>query len=344
MSHCLKPIIYKEYSYLFNEIKCPICGKIFTLNYDKILRTYRNLKKNLNVFLCCSSSCSSKYMLQKLGNPSKLQWVKDKKEKTFYKNHGCKHNWASKDPKLNGRTTRKERYGKESFAQTDKYKALWQDKERTKRIMKKQHDTKEKNGTLPGNPKSLKKLKDTLSKRTKEEQQRINNKQQETKKRNGTTSSSFLFQQKRYNTMKRNGTLGGQRSKQEIRCFELLKTKFPDAEHSYRDNERYPFSCDMYIPSLDLFIECHFGFAHGGEPFDFNNQKHLEEVERCRLKQEEIRFDGKKKKSYAEKIKVWTESDPLKLEIFHKNNLNYKIFYTEKEFGDWIENVTDSTR
>lgn len=339
MSHCLKPIIYKKYSYLFNEIKCPICGKLFTLNYSKILRTYRNLEKKLNVFLCCSSSCSSKYMLQILGNPSKLQWVKDKKEATFYKNYGVKHNWASKDPKLNGRATCKEKYGKEYFAQTDEYKILWNDKERTKRIVKKQHDTKEKNGTLPGNLKSIKKLKDTLSKRTKEEQQRINKKQQETKKRNGTTSSSFLFQQKRYNTMKKNGTLGGSRSKQEIKCFELLKTKFPDAVHSYRDEKRYPFSCDMYVPSKDLFIECHFGFAHGGEPFNLNNSKHLQEVNKCKIKQNEIRFDGKKKRSYAEKIKVWTESDPLKLETFIDNKLNFKIFYTEKEFLKWFETI-----
>lgn len=344
MSHCLKPMIYKKYSYLFEKIKCPICGKIFTLNYDKILRTYRNLEKKLNVFLCCSSSCSSKYMLQKLGNPSKLQWVKDKKEKTFIKNHNCRHNFASKDPELNGRAGRKRKYGKEYFAQTNEYKILWEDKERTRIIVQKQHNTKEKNGTLPGNKKSLEKLRNTLSKRTKEEQQRINNQRQETKRHNGTTSSSFSFQQKRYNTMKKNGTLGGSRSKAEIRCYELLKTKFPDSQYSYRDDNRYPFNCDMYIPSQDLFIECHFGFAHGGEPFDSNNIKHLKEVERCNLKKEEVRFDGRKKISYSEKIKVWTVSDPKKLETFHKNNLNYKIFYTEKDFRDWFNNVVTSTR
>ena len=143
---------------------------------------------------------------------------------------------------------------------------------------------------------------------------------------------------KRYNTMKKNKSFN-RRSKSEIRCFELLKTKFPDVEHSYYDKERYPFNCDMYVPSQDLFIECHFGFAHGGEPFDSNDIKHLKEIEKCKIKQKEFRFDGKKKDGYAEKIKVWTESDPKKLKTFINNKLNYKIFYKESEFLNWFNNI-----
>lgn len=143
---------------------------------------------------------------------------------------------------------------------------------------------------------------------------------------------------KRYNTMKKNKSFN-RRSKSEIRCFELLKTKFPDVEHSYYNKERYPFNCDMYVPSQDLFIECHFGFAHGGEPFDPNNIEHLQEIEKCKIKQKEFRFDGKKKDGYAEKIKVWTISDPKKLKTFQENDLNYKIFYTEVQFRNWFNNI-----
>ena len=131
----------------------------------------------------------------------------------------------------------------------------------------------------------------------------------------------------------------GSRSKAEIRCYEKAKLKFPDIRHSYFEDPRYPFNCDMYIPSKDLFIECHFGFAHGGEPFDPNNIKHLQEIEHYNIKKEEIRFDGKKKDGYKQKIKTWTIDDPLKLKTFQDNHLNYKIFYTEKEFNIWFNNI-----
>lgn len=145
------------------------------------------------------------------------------------------------------------------------------------------------------------------------------------------------IQYKKYKTRKKNKTFN-RRSKAEIRCYERVKEKFPLAEHSYFDKKRYPFNCDIYVPELDLFIECHFGFAHGGEPFDSNNERHLKEIEKCRIKKDEINKRGKKKDGYKEKIKIWTESDPLKLKTFKDNKLNYKIFYTEKEFNDWFNN------
>ena len=30
--------------------------------------------------------------------------------------------------------------------------------------------------------------------------------------------------------------------------------------------DRYPFACDFYISSLDLFIECNYHWTHGGKP------------------------------------------------------------------------------
>ena len=141
-----------------------------------------------------------------------------------------------------------------------------------------------------------------------------------------------------YKTNKERGNYG-RRSKAEKRCFSKIKAIFPLAEHSYMDENRYPFNCDAYIPELDLFIEFHFGFAHGGEPFDPSNNKHLQEIKYYNIKKEEIRFDGKKKDAYKQKIKTWTIDDPKKLKTFQDNNLNYKIFYTEKEFDGWFNKV-----
>ena len=32
--------------------------------------------------------------------------------------------------------------------------------------------------------------------------------------------------------------------------------------------DRYPFACDFYISSLDLFIECNYHWTHGGKPYE----------------------------------------------------------------------------
>ena len=75
-------------------------------------------------------------------------------------------------------------------------------------------------------------------------------------------------------TKKKNGTFNS--SKPEEDYYNLLKEKYgeEDVVRQYRD-ERYPFACDFYIKSLDLFIECNYSWTHGGHPFDENNEEDL---------------------------------------------------------------------
>ena len=47
----------------------------------------------------------------------------------------------------------------------------------------------------------------------------------------------------------------------------FLKERYPDVITQYKD-DRYPFACDFYIPSLDLFIECNYHWTHGGKPYE----------------------------------------------------------------------------
>lgn len=353
---------------------------------------FANYYKGYKLF--CSNICiyCRKHKGIKISN-TKQNFTEEQKilakkhyEESMMKNHGCKHNWASKDPKLNGRTTKKERYGDENYSNPKKASKTKLIKYGTEKYNNSQKakitrlntiDENGKNLNQMINEKMVKKRKADVDQNGMNSFQRaalkavqtainnidengLNSYQRGSIKSKITSSIKYgvdhhtktqeyrnIFKdkefvknrgQKDYETKKKNKSFN-RRSKQEIRCYELLKTKFPDAEHSYRDEKRYPFNCDMYIPSKDLFIECHFGFAHGGEPFNSNNQKHLEEVERCNVKKEELRFDGKKKNSYAEKIKVWTISDPLKLKTFINNKLNFKIFYTEKEFENWFNNL-----
>ena len=130
----------------------------------------------------------------------------------------------------------------------------------------------------------------------------------------------------------------GKRSKAEIRCYELIRTKYFDSDHSYYD-ERYPFNCDIYIPSQDLFIECHFSQYHHYKPFDENCIGDLVELSRLKIEADSPYFDDNHHKDCIEIIKTWTGSDVLKLKTLEQNNLNYKIFYTEKDFNKWFESL-----
>lgn len=141
---------------------------------------------------------------------------------------------------------------------------------------------------------------------------------------------------KGYKTKKINGTIGKHRSKAEIRCYEKLLTKFLSTKHSYYEDPRYPFNCDMYIPELDLFIECHFSQYHHFKPFDKNCIGDLAELSRLNSTIKNIYLLDNNKKESIKIINTWTVSDPKKLKTFQENRLNYKIFYTEKEFNDWF--------
>lgn len=186
-------------------------------------------------------------------------------------------------------------------------------------IYKKSYNTKVKNNTLPSSYKIRNKIKTALLNKTVEEKDKI--------------------RQKCYNTKKKNGTLGGFRSKQEIRCFELLKVKFPDAKHTYYDKQRYPFLCDVYIPSKDLFIEFHFSPYHHYKPFDKNCIGDLVELSKINNTIISPYYSNTQKDFFKNILNTWTIKDPIKLETFKKNNLNYKIFYIEKEFNEWFKTI-----
>lgn len=143
-----------------------------------------------------------------------------------------------------------------------------------------------------------------------------------------------IYLQKQHNTKRSNNSFNT--SDSEDRGYLKLLTKFPDAIHHYTTDSRYPFECDYYIPNLDLFVECHYFWTHGDpkynchEPFDKNSSKHQEMLQR---------WTDKNTKFYDNAIKVWTYYDPLKLKTFKDNKLNYKIFYTEKEFDEWFDSI-----
>jgi hypothetical protein len=127
-------------------------------------------------------------------------------------------------------------------------------------------------------------------------------------------------------------------SKPEEDAYKILVEKFgsEDVLRQYR-SEVYPFNCDFYIKSLDLYIECQFSHFHYKEPFDMNKLDHLKRLED--LKQKELEHRSKQKSVYTSMIYTWTESDPLKRKTAKENNLNWIEFFNMKELKDELQQL-----
>lgn len=146
---------------------------------------------------------------------------------------------------------------------------------------------------------------------------------------------------KRNDTKRKNNTF--HTSKDEEEFYNLLLTKFvkDDILRQYSTDSRYPFPCDFYIKSLDLFIELNLFWVHGRHPFDSNNKDDINRLKHIQSKQRMyINSKGKEDKNiYYNAEYVWVIRDPLKIETAKKNNLNYVTIYKKGEMYDFIKRI-----
>lgn len=89
---------------------------------------------------------------------------------------------------------------------------------------------------------------------------------------------------------------------------------------------RYPYNCDFYIRSLDLFIELNLYYTHGFHWFDETNPHDLQRLE-C------LNGHGSRKDRRA--IDVWTRADPEKRKKAKESGIRYLVFW-----GDSRGNVS----
>ena len=131
------------------------------------------------------------------------------------------------------------------------------------------------------------------------------------------------------NTKRKNHTFNT--SKPEENGYKLLCDKYgvENIKRQYK-SELYPFACDFYVKSLDLYIEFNFHWTHGGHLYNNNNIKDI--ITKCRLN-----IKSKTSKFYKIALNVWCKADVNKYNVAKKNNLNYLAFYTWKEFLEWYE-------
>ena len=132
---------------------------------------------------------------------------------------------------------------------------------------------------------------------------------------------------KQYETRKKNGTLcKKEMTGIEKRKYDELVSKYgkENVITQFYDEKRYPFKCDFYIKSEDLFIELHGNWTHGQMPY-------YEDDEKCVKKLKEWKEKEKTSKYYTNAIYTWTDLDVRKRETAIKNNLNFCFIYYQRD-------------
>lgn len=92
----------------------------------------------------------------------------------------------------------------------------------------------------------------------------------------------------------------------------------------HRDEDRYPFAVDFYIPERDLFIELNGSWSHGGHWYEADREMDQKTVNTWRKK-------GEKSQYYLNALGAWTERDVRKREAAREAQLNYVTLWDGSE-------------
>lgn len=124
--------------------------------------------------------------------------------------------------------------------------------------------------------------------------------------------------QKAYRTKKLNNSFNTSKPEEEL--YALLCTRYgaENVKRQYKDPDRYPYLCDFYIVTEDLFIELNASWTHGGHWFDANNQSDVLKLQS---------WKDKGGPYYGSAVRMWSVRDPEKRACAEKNRLNYLVFW-----------------
>ena len=127
-------------------------------------------------------------------------------------------------------------------------------------------------------------------------------------------------------TKRKNGTFAT--SSAEDALYELL-VGYADQHgmtvvRQHRDEKRYPFAVDFYIPERDLFIELNGSWSHGRHWYEADREMDQKTVRTWRKK-------GEKSQYYRNALEVWTERDVRKREAAREAQLNYVTLWDGSE-------------
>ena len=138
--------------------------------------------------------------------------------------------------------------------------------------------------------------------------------------------ASETVKKKVYETHKRNNSF--HTSKPETKLLKILQDKFgaSDIEYQYR-SPKYPFVCDFYIKSLDLYIELQGPWTHGKAPYDPDSKEYQSKLQEWQEKVQTSQF-------YRNAIDVWTRADVEKRRIAKENGIKLVEVFDSKNFSE----------
>lgn len=112
-------------------------------------------------------------------------------------------------------------------------------------------------------------------------------------------------------------------SSSEAALYKLLLDVFgeDDIHAQYNQDPRYPFCCDFYIASRDMFIELNAFWSHGHHWFNPALESDKDTLQIWKDKNTEF---------YNNVIHTWSVSDVQKRNTAMKNNLDYVVFWSDK--------------
>ena len=125
----------------------------------------------------------------------------------------------------------------------------------------------------------------------------------------------------------------GGTSKEEIKLYDLLCSKFgKDNVKLHYKSEKYPFYCDFYVTSKNIYIEYNGYWMHFGHPFDIKNENDVKIMNQLYEKSKHSRD------SYITAGIIWMIKDVMKRKIAKINKLNFVEWFTYQEGVNWISN------
>lgn len=135
----------------------------------------------------------------------------------------------------------------------------------------------------------------------------------------GVTNAMHVqkFRDKVIETKRQNGTFCT--SKSEDILYEILVEVFgaDDVKRQYR-SEVYPFACDFYILSRDMYIELNGHWSHADHWYDDSSE---EDKKLAQL------WKDRGTLYYQHNLRVWTQRDVLKRQTAQEHHLNYVVFW-----------------
>lgn len=173
-------------------------------------------------------------------------------------------------------------------------------------------------------------------------------KRQETMLKKYGAKNTFEIESIRNSILEKRKKMGSfTTSRAENTLYKMLVDKFgkDDVFRNIRVDERYPFNCDFYIKSRDLFIELNGDKCHNYGWFDENNLEHQSILNFWKKRSEELEAKSGKKSRYRSFIKTWSETDVKKRNYAKNNNLNYIVFWdgeSEKVDNTYVSRLSDA--